>query len=146
MRDPWVLLVPADSSLAMRGAPVSLREAAELPLIGSRVCRSREHIEAQFRARGLEPGYVFHSDENNTVHGLVAAGAGIGLIPKLAVDSNDERVLAVELEPKVAPRVIGIAWHRDRCQSRAAEVFVELARDVCSRLERAPQEPVAAAS
>jgi DNA-binding transcriptional LysR family regulator len=146
MRDPWVLLVPADSSLAMRGAPVSLREAAELPLIGSRVCRSREHIEAQFRARGLEPGYVFHSDENNTVHGLVAAGAGIGLIPKLAVDSNDERVFAVELEPKVAPRVIGIAWHRDRCQSRAAEVFVELARDVCSRLERAPQEPVAAAS
>ena len=145
MRDPWVLLVPADSPLATRGEPPSLREVAELPLIGARLCRSRQHIHTQFRARGLEPSYVFHSDENNTVHGLVAAGAGIGLIPMLAVDPNDERVVAVELEPNVAPRVIAIAWHRDRYKSRAAEKFIELASDLCGRLERAPQEAVAAA-
>jgi DNA-binding transcriptional LysR family regulator len=146
MRDPWVLLVPADSPLATRAEPPSLREVAELPLIGARQCRSLEQIHSQFRALGLEPDYVFHSDENNTVHGMVAADGGIGLIPKLAVDPNDERVVAVELEPRVAPRVIALAWHRDRYQSRAAEVFVELARDLCTRLERAPQEAVAAAS
>jgi DNA-binding transcriptional LysR family regulator len=144
MRDPWVLLVPADSPLATHREPPSLREVAELPLIGARLCRSREQIHAQFRARGLEPSYVFHSDENNTVRGLVAAGAGIALIPKLAVDPNDERVLAVELEPKVPPRVIALAWHRDRYRSRAAEAFVELASEVCTRLEQAPQAAVAA--
>jgi DNA-binding transcriptional LysR family regulator len=145
MRDPWVLLVPADSPLGARREPPSLREVAELPLIGARLCRSRDQIHGQFRARGLEPNYVFHSDENNTVHGLVAAGAGIGLIPRLAVDPNDERVLAVELGPNVPPRVIALAWHRDRYQSRAAEAFIELASEVCARLERAPRSAVAAA-
>lgn len=145
MRDPWVLLVPTDSPLAARREPPSLRELAELPLIGARLCRSREQMHAQFRARGLNPNYVFHSDENNTLHGLVAAGAGIGLIPRLAVDPRDERVFAVQLGPKVPPRVIALAWHRDRYRSRAAEAFVELASELCTGLERASQVAVAAA-
>jgi DNA-binding transcriptional LysR family regulator len=145
IRDPWVLLVPADSPLAARPKPPSLREVASLPLIGARLCRSLEQIHAHFRARGLEPTYAFHSDENNTVHGLVAAGAGIGLIPRLAVDPNDERVVAVELEPNVPPRLIALAWHRDRYRSHAAHVFVELANDVCADLESTPRPAIAAA-
>jgi DNA-binding transcriptional LysR family regulator len=144
MRDPWVLLVPSESPLARRLEAPSLREVAGLPLIGARLCRSQKHIHAHFRARGLAPNYVFHSDENNTVHGLVAAGAGIGLIPKLAVDPNDTRVVALELGRKVPPRVIAIAWHRDRYRSRAAELFVELASEVCAGLELEPHPSVAA--
>jgi DNA-binding transcriptional LysR family regulator len=135
MRDPWMLLVPADSELAARREPVSLREAAELPLIGSRLCRSREQVGAHFRARGLDPGYVFQSDENTTVHGLVAAGAGVAVTPRLAVDPSDDRVVALELGPRVPPRVIALAWHRDRYRSPAAEAFVELAQAVCAELD-----------
>jgi DNA-binding transcriptional LysR family regulator len=134
MRDPWVLLVPADSELALREEPISLREAAGLPLIGARLCRSREQVHAHFRARGLEPSYVFHSDENNTVHGLVAAGAGIALMPKLAVDAKDDRVVAINLGTRLPPRVIALAWHRDRYRSPAAEAFVELARELCAEI------------
>jgi DNA-binding transcriptional LysR family regulator len=134
MADPWVLLVPADSPLAERDCQVTPREAAALPLIISRTCRSREQVHAIFATRALEPNYVFHSDENNTVHGLVAAGAGIGLIPRLAFDPNDDRVAALELGPKVPPRQIGLAWHRDRYRSPAAVAFVELAQEVCAEL------------
>jgi DNA-binding transcriptional LysR family regulator len=135
MNDPWVILVPADSPLAERVEPLSLREIAALPLIGARLCRSRDQVHAHFRARGLEPHYVFHSDENNTVHGLVAAGAGIALIPRLAVDLNDERVCAIELGPRVPPRRIALAWHRDRYRSPAADAFVSLACELCAGLE-----------
>jgi DNA-binding transcriptional LysR family regulator len=135
LRDPWVILVPSDSALAERGEPVSLRELAELPLIGARLCRSREQVHAHFRARGLEPHYVFHSDENNTVHGLVAAGAGIALMPRLAVDMNDERVVAIDLGQRVPPRRIALAWHRDRYRAPAAVAFAELAVGVCAELE-----------
>jgi DNA-binding transcriptional LysR family regulator len=135
LRDPWVILVPADSPLAERHEAPSLREVCELPLIGARMCRSREQVNAQFRARGLEPRYVFHSDENNTIHGLVAAGAGIALMPRLAVDGNDERVKAIELGPKVPPRVIALAWHRDRFRPPAAEAFTALAGEVCAELD-----------
>ncbi len=145
MRDPWMLLVPADSALASRHEPVSLREASELPLIGSRLCRSREQVNAHFRARGLEPGYVFQSDENTTVHGLVAAGAGIALTPRLAVDPGDDRVVALELGPRVPPRVIALAWHRDRFRSPAAVAFVELAREVCAELDTTAASAAAAA-
>jgi DNA-binding transcriptional LysR family regulator len=143
MRDPWVLLVPSDSPLAARRDPLPLREVAKLPLIAPRLCASLEQMHAHFRARGLEPNYVFHLDENNIVHGMVAAGAGIALIPKLAVDPNDKRVVAVGLG-KVPPRVIALAWHRDRYRLPAAEAFVELAKELCDELERSP-EPVVAA-
>jgi DNA-binding transcriptional LysR family regulator len=145
MRDPWVLLVPAGSPLAERREPLSLREVAGLPLIGPRLCRSRDQVHAHFRARGLEPNYVFHSDENNTIHGLVAAGAGIALIPGLAVYPNDERVVALDLGPKVPPRVIALMWHRDRYRSPAARAFVELAVELGAELERSPEPAVAAA-
>ena len=145
MRDPWVLLVPRDSALARRPDPLPLREVAKLPLIAPRLCASLEQIHAHFRARGLEPNYVHHLDENNIVHGLVAAGAGIGLIPNLAVDENDTRVVAVGLGPKVPPRVIAIAWHRDRYRPPAAEALVELAREVCVELDQGA-ERVAVAS
>jgi DNA-binding transcriptional LysR family regulator len=143
MRDPWVLLVPRDSPLAARRDPLPLREVAKLPLIAPRLCASLDQIHAHFRSRGLEPNYVYHLDENNIVHGMVAAGAGIALIPKLAVDTNDERVAVLELGPKVPPREIAIAWHRDRYRLPAAEAFVELAREVCAELERGA-EPLAA--
>jgi DNA-binding transcriptional LysR family regulator len=143
MRDPWVLLVPRDSTLAKRGDPLTLREVAALPLIAPRLCASLGQIHAHFRARGLEPNYTYHLDENNIVHGMVAAGAGVALIPELAVDPNDERVTVIQLGPKVPPRVIALAWHRDRYRLPAAEAFVELARELCVELEQSV-EPVAA--
>ena len=145
MRDPWVLLVPRDSQLATRTEPLTLREVADLPLIAPRLCASLEQIHAHFRARGLEPNYVYHLDENNIVHGMVAAGAGFALIPKLAVDPNDERVVELPLGPRVPPRVIALAWHRDRYRLPAAEAFVELAQELCVELEQSV-EPVAAAA
>src|SRR5581483_11072710 len=51
MRDPWVLLVPADSELASRQESPSLREVAQLPLIGSRRCRSRHRAHPDARRR-----------------------------------------------------------------------------------------------
>ena len=143
MRDPWVLLVPKDSPLATRDDTLTLREVAELPLIAPRLCASLVQIHAHFRTRGLEPNYTYHLDENNIVHGMVAAGAGVALIPELAVDPNDERVVVVPLGPRVPPRVIALAWHRDRYRLPAAEAFVELARELTVELEQSA-EPVAA--
>ena len=59
--------------------------------------------------------------------GLVAAGVGIGIVPRLAIDPRDERVSALELGPEVAPRIIALAWHRNRYGQAAAEAFVHQA-------------------
>ena len=48
LRDPHLLVVPAGSPLAS-GPPPSLREVAELPLIGYRTCSNGQLLEAQLQ-------------------------------------------------------------------------------------------------
>ncbi len=131
-RDPYVLVVPAGSPLATRGRAPSLRELVEHPLISYRTCRTTKRVEDRLGEAGREPQIVFRSDDNGTVQGLVAAGVGIAIVPRLTVDATDEAVTVVGLADRVPPRMIGIAWHRDRRRTRAAEAFVELARSQTS--------------
>jgi DNA-binding transcriptional LysR family regulator len=146
MRDPYVLVLPADSELASRDAPPTAREIAELPLIGFRQCRSLQQVEGYFTSRGLELDVVFRSDDNGTVQGLVGAGVGNALVPRLAiVDPNDPRVVIRDIDGRVPQRLIGIAWHRDRYRTAASRAFVDLAQEVCSEFEREHVPAVAAA-
>ena len=132
--DPYVLLVQADSPLARRRRKPTLEEIAELPLIGFRQCRSTRLVEKQLREEGLDPGYVFRSDDNGTVQAMVGAGIGVALVPRLTVDPNDASTAVIELGHLVPPRRISLAWHRDRYHSPAARAFVELAQEVTADL------------
>ncbi|MFY9580922.1 MAG: LysR family transcriptional regulator, partial [Gaiellaceae bacterium] len=121
LRDPYVLVVPAGSELGERSSPPSLREVAQFQLIGHKYCRTRIQIETVFR----EPlDYVFQSDHNQTVQALVAAGVGMALVPRLTMDAQDESTELIDL-PKLPPRVIALAWHRDRYRTPAARAFVD---------------------
>jgi DNA-binding transcriptional LysR family regulator len=134
MQDPHVLVVSADSPLARRRRPPSLREVADLPLIGFRQCRSINQVETHFRDSGLQPRVVFRSDDNATIQGLAAAGVGSALVPLLTVELGQEGTSVLALA-EVPPRRIGIAWHRDRYRSPALCAFVEAAKGVCARVE-----------
>jgi DNA-binding transcriptional LysR family regulator len=134
LRDPFVLLVQAWSPLAVRGETPTLREIGELPLIGY---RHNQNTEQRLRVRGIEPNVVFRSDDNGTVHGLVAAGMGAAVIPWLSLDPHHEGVVALDLGNRLTPRLIGLAWHRDRYRLPAAQAFVETAQDVCAGLAAA---------
>ena len=136
MRDPYVLLVPAGGELAVRGRRPTLREILDLPLISYRSCRTTQRVEERIRLAGREPHVVFRSDDNGTVQGLVAAGVGVALVPRLTVDQGDERIAVIDLGDRVPPRIIGIAWHRDRHRTKAADAFVEAAKALCARFER----------
>jgi DNA-binding transcriptional LysR family regulator len=132
MRDPYVLVVKAGSPVADRTRPPTPREIAELPLIGNRSCRSIAAGMDYVRASGREPRVVFRSDDNGTVQGMAAAGMGAALVPRLTVDEADDRVEVIELSDRFPERIIGMAWHRDRHRTRAAEAFVDEARAVCA--------------
>jgi DNA-binding transcriptional LysR family regulator len=135
MRDPYVLLVPKSSPLAVRDRTPTLREIVELPLIGYRSCRTTEQVEERLRVAGREPHVVFRSDDNYTVQGMVAAGIGAALVPLLTVDPSDERITVIDLADRVPARLIGVAWHRDRLRTPAAGAFVAAAQALCKRYE-----------
>ena len=126
--DPYVLIVSADSPLAGRTKPPSLREVAQQPLIGYRQCRSMAAVETAMRRAGGEPQIVFRSDDNGTVQGLVGAGMAAALMPALAVEPNDDQVVVLTTAEPLPPRRIALAWHRHRALSRAARTFIDFVR------------------
>lgn len=126
LRDPYVVLIPANSPLAERTRPLGPRELGELPLIGFR--HSQAYPEAFLRATGIAARVRFRIDDNETLVGLVAAGLGAALVPRLAVDPAREDVVQLEIAAKLPPRLIAIAWHRDRERAQAAAALVEIAR------------------
>jgi DNA-binding transcriptional LysR family regulator len=131
MRDPYVLVVPADSPLATREKAPTLREILEMPLISYRTCRTTSRVEERLRVAGKEPDVVFRSDDNGTVQALVAARVGVALVPKLTVDPADTSIAVIELGDRVPPRIIGVAWHADRQLTPAARMFIQAAEAVC---------------
>jgi molybdate transport repressor ModE-like protein len=125
LRDPYVLLVSADSPLAGREQAPPFRELSGLPLIGWRTDRDQDIPGAE---------YAFRSDDNGTVLGLVEAGLGVAVAPRLVLRPDREGIVALPFGSRRPPRVLVLAWHRERYRSPAAERFVELARELAAEL------------
>jgi DNA-binding transcriptional LysR family regulator len=144
MRDPYFVVVPADSPLARAADPPTLTELGELSIIGSRHCFAGEQAEGFVRSHGVELNVVFRSDDNGTVQGLVGAGMAAALMPALAVEPNDEHVVALTLLEGLPPRRIALAWHLHRTLSPAARTFIDCAAELCAQidLESRPSEGV----
>lgn len=79
--DPLVALLPADHALALAGSgPVVLGQLErERWIAGCRRCRG--HFLAACAQAGFAPDIAFTTDDILAVQGLVAAGAGIALVP-----------------------------------------------------------------
>src|SRR5207248_3336969 len=96
LRDPYVLVVQAGSPLAARGEPPTLEELGHLPLLCFQSGRCTRRILRRLADEGVEPRIVLRSDHNETLQGMAAAGLGVALMPRLAVDLDDRRTAAVD--------------------------------------------------
>jgi DNA-binding transcriptional LysR family regulator len=134
LRDPYVLVVPAASPLADLERTPTLKEIALQPLIGFNHCSAMDEVESHLAATGRPPNVVFRSDNNGTVQGLVGAGVGVTVAPRLTVDEDDPTTVTIDLRGRIPARVIGLVWHRDRHRSPAADAFIESAITVCLEL------------
>jgi DNA-binding transcriptional LysR family regulator len=131
--DPMVLVAPAASPEAGRRA-VSIDDVAHLPMIGTHNPGCRQIIDDAFRQAAVLPTYVFRSDDNPTIQGLIGSGLAYTVLPLLTVDENDPNVAVVPIRPEPPPRRLGIAWHPERRPPPALLPFVEAAADICRDL------------
>jgi DNA-binding transcriptional LysR family regulator len=131
LEDPFVLLAPATPQWRSR-TTITLPEIAAMPLIGNRnpTCTGLSLLTFG----ELEPTFVFHSDDNSTIQGCVAAGLGVSLTPLLTIDIDDPTTTVVAVDPPVPPRLVGVAWHQDRRPSALLDVFVAATVTVCEEL------------
>lgn len=131
--DPMVLVAPADSPEAVRPT-VSIDDVAHLPMIGTRNPGCRQIIDNAFRQAAVLPSYVFRSDDNPTIQGLIGSGLAYAVLPLLTVDENDPNVAVVPIRPEPPPRQLGIAWHPERRTPVALLPFVNAAAEICRNL------------
>lgn len=135
MVDPFVLLSPRDEA----GPVVRMSTLDGVPMIGQSPCFCQLIIDECLRDAGVEPDYVFRTNDNAAVQAMVRAGMGRAILPFLAVDIHDEGVVISAMEPPVPPRVITLARRAGRTLAPAADRFIELAQAVCRSLpELAP--------
>ena len=135
MRDPYVLMVGRDHQLAGEAKAVA-SDLETLSLIGQSSCRSQAAADSYLLSQGVMPSYVFRSDDNGIVQGLVGAGVGAALVPRLSVDDRDPSVSILDV-PNMPARRLALAWHRDRYQSPAMRAFIARAQQVCAEVATA---------
>lgn len=130
--DPLFLLAPAGSPEGTAGR-VSIDTVATLPLIGGRNPACQLPALRCFAGRRA-PEFVFQSDDNPTIQGLVGAGVGYYLGPWLTLDPDDPATVIVEVDPTPAPRRIALAWHGGIRSPASLREFVDTATEVCADL------------
>jgi len=135
LEDPYVVIVPEEHVFAILDRPLTLEELAHEPLI---TFKSNASIAETFALHGLTPKPGRRVEDGGTLLGLVGAGIGLGLVPRLAADLDGKPLVAVPVEAKLPPRVVAVAWHRDRLRTCTAGLFVDLAVEVAARLDGGP--------
>lgn len=130
--DPFVLLARPGQ---FPTGPVSLDDIAGLPMIGQHPHSCQLLNENALRRLGLEPNYVFRTNDNGTVAAMVRAGLGLAIMPLLCVETEDTRIAIHPIDPSIPDRNIAMAWRRNRTLSPAANRFIELATELSSELE-----------
>jgi DNA-binding transcriptional LysR family regulator len=141
LRDPWLLVSKAGSEQekAARATAASMTSGV-LPLLCFRSTRALEPVIRHLRREGAKLDIVLRCDYNSVLLELAAAGLGVALLPRLAVDLHDARISVVGVGSLVPPRHIAVAWHADRTDNEAIERFVALAADVGASLGDPPPE------
>ena len=128
LRDPYVVVVQAQSPLAVSKSPPTLAEIATMPLLCFKSGRCVDRFLRHLSLGDALPNIVFRSDQNDTLQAMAATGLGVAIMPRLSVDEKDERTRTLEPIPPLPPRVIAIAWHSGRVRRPTAAAFVELAQ------------------
>ena len=100
------------------------------------------HVVRSCLAAGFEPHVTFESDDYETVQGLVAAGVGVALIPRLAVTHVHPGVVVRALAPRSPARKVTAATTGGRGVAPSARAMIGILREVAGRY--ATEEPHAA--
>jgi DNA-binding transcriptional LysR family regulator len=135
-----VAILPPDHALAGRER-VRLDVLAREPLVLlDRGSRTRSWIDERLAERGgsdRAPRVAMELASIEVVKRMVALGFGVSVVPRIAVEAEIEAgvLAAVRLTPRAPVRMLGVVVPRQAPPSRAAAVFIDLARELL------PHEP-----
>ncbi len=128
--DPLHLALPAEHPLADRKKLrlEELREEAWVQTSAASPCA--RHVVRSCHAAGFEPRVSFESDDYQTVQGLVAAGVGVALIPRLALSTVRPDIRIRSLDPHSPVRKVFAATPRAAAVTPAVATMLDVLREI----------------
>jgi DNA-binding transcriptional LysR family regulator len=140
LTDPLRVVLPTAHPLAGEGE-IALRDLAEEPWI---IRAHRPPYETAFeqmcRIAGFEPRVAFRTDNYQVIQGLVAAGAGIGIVPRLSLTPRRQDVVEMTMAaPAFSRRVAALAGPAATRPSTVDDLL-DVLRVTADTLQRSPRE------
>jgi DNA-binding transcriptional LysR family regulator len=137
LQDPMHVALPADHPLVDKRALAlaDLRDEHWVQTSATSPCA--RHVVRSCVAAGFEPNVTFESDDYETVQGLVAAGVGVALIPRLAATNVHDGVVIRSLAPKSPLRRVFAATMNRPGVEPSAPSMIRLLAGVASRYTNA---------
>jgi DNA-binding transcriptional LysR family regulator len=137
-RDDVVLVAPGNHVLAVRDS-VKFAEILPHPLLLPKQGRQRELIEDLFRSNDVQPRVAMEVESSELLKRLIAAGLGIGFLPRSNVmgDAKNGTLKILKVEGVRLNRELALIYRKDKTLTRAAHVFLEIA----TGRPRLPQHP-----
>jgi DNA-binding transcriptional LysR family regulator len=106
LEDPMFLALPRTHRLASREQLRLEDLSAQAWVQTSSSSPCARHVVRCCHAAGFEPNVAFESDDYQTVQGLVAAGVGVALIPRMALSAVREDITVRSLSPAPPVRTV----------------------------------------
>lgn len=129
MKEPFVLIAPADHALA-RQKTVNWANLQDQPLVRvSPQTGNRQLIDDALGARREELSWRYEVQHVVSAVGLVRAGLGLAIVPRLAVNPEDASGIAIlPLRNPNISRTLGVVARRGVPLSPAADTLLGLLR------------------
>ncbi|HWE11546.1 MAG TPA: LysR family transcriptional regulator [Solirubrobacteraceae bacterium] len=140
LEDPMDVALPADHPLASTPALTLADLRAQQWVQTSAESPCARHVVRSCLAAGFEPDVAFESDDYDTVQGLVAAGVGVALIPRLALTRVHSGIVVRALAPQSPSRQVTAVTMSGPGVAPAAKSMIALLIDVARRYT-APAQP-----
>ena len=133
LEDPMHVALPADHPLAAKPALAlsDLREEDWVQTSAASPCA--RHVVRSCLGAGFEPHVTFETDDYETIQGLVAAGVGVALVPRLALTRLHSGIVVRELAPRSPARRVIAATKVGPGVAPAARPMIEVLIDVAQR-------------
>lgn len=127
-RDDVVLVAPSNHPLAQRES-VKVADILTQQLLLPKQGRQRELIEDLFRANDVSPRVAMEVESSELLKRLIAAGLGIGFLPRSNVqeDTKSGTLKILKLDGVRLNRELALIYRKDKTLTRAAHVFLEIA-------------------
>jgi DNA-binding transcriptional LysR family regulator len=139
-RDELALVAPAGHPLTAGRETAKLTEAARYPLLLPSHGRRREQLDELFRMHEIVPRIAMEVESSEMLKRYIAVGLGVGFLPRTNITGEEQSgaLERVSLDGVRLARDLALVFRKDRQLSRAAQEFLEIARQPLRKRDAEP--------